>query len=287
MRTFLSTWLVLAVVVRASVAQELIGTVQNAQLVLIDNVSISARSSGVVLSNAVVPGKKVKKGELLVVLDSQREESQVFAAEKALAISELEANNDIDVEYAAKSIELNETIYLRVQSAFSSFEKAISRSEVERQKLEMEQAILQHQQTLHTLRVAKVTAGLRIDELAIARISLDNRRIVSPLDGTVVDVESQVGEWVSEGEVVARVVNLSKLRVEAYLPARLLTDVTHGQSVEFSSSVGSLPHTAAGSISFVSPEINPVNQDFKVWAEIENTDMLLVPGMVGELNLYR
>jgi len=38
-----------------------------------------------------------------------------------------------------------------------------------------------------------------------------------------------------------------------------------------------------GKISFVSPEINPVNNQTRVWAEIENPDLKLKPGMRASL----
>ena len=36
---------------------------------------------------------------------------------------------------------------------------------------------------------------------------------------------------------------------------------------------------------FVSPEVNPVNGQIRVWAELENQDLLLRPGVAAEMTI--
>ena len=41
----------------------------------------------------------------------------------------------------------------------------------------------------------------------------------------------------------------------------------------------------AGKLVFVNPEISPVNGQMRVWAEIENHDLKLRPGLRGSLTI--
>ena len=47
------------------------------------------------------------------------------------------------------------------------------------------------------------------------------------------------------------------------------------------------PETFRGRIGFVSPEIDPVTRQVRVWAEIDNTDNRLRPGAQGQLLIPR
>ena len=41
-----------------------------------------------------------------------------------------------------------------------------------------------------------------------------------------------------------------------------------------------------GTVVFVSPEVNPVNGQVRVWAEVENKKLLLRPGVRGNLTIH-
>lgn len=81
-----------------------------------------------------------------------------------------------------------------------------------------------------------------------------------------------------------RIIRLNRLRAEAFLasktlpldlvgrPARLVIDVP-----------GKAPVSFEGKLVFVSPEIDPVNGQVRVWAEIDNHDLSLRPGQTGTL----
>ena len=55
-------------------------------------------------------------------------------------------------------------------------------------------------------------------------------------------------------------------------PVLLAVELPDGQQAEF-----------PGKLVFVSPEIDPVNAQVRVWAEIENEGLRLRPGMRGRL----
>ena len=82
-----------------------------------------------------------------------------------------------------------------------------------------------------------------------------------------------------------RLVRLDRLRVEAFVPARDIV-VEHGQSVALLVDVpGRGRVRSSAKLVFVSPEVNPVNGQVVIWAEVENQDLLLKPGQIATLEI--
>jgi macrolide-specific efflux system membrane fusion protein len=94
------------------------------------------------------------------------------------------------------------------------------------------------------------------------------------------------GEWVKPGDAVVRILRLDRLRAEGFLklpvgsddlngrPVRLLVDLPQTQGQEFS-----------GKVIFVDPEIDPINAQVRIWAEVENQGLRLRPGMRAKMIL--
>jgi multidrug efflux pump subunit AcrA (membrane-fusion protein) len=105
----------------------------------------------------------------------------------------------------------------------------------------------------------------------------------------------QKGQWVELGAPVVRVVSLDKLRVVALVPETHLFSVRHGQTARLNIIMGATVDengdakesviSAEGKVSFVSPEVNPVNREFLVWVDIDNRNRKLRPGLVGTLSI--
>ena len=86
------------------------------------------------------------------------------------------------------------------------------------------------------------------------------------------------------GHTVLRIVRINRLRAEGLLNARDLRGDLVGRRVTLNVTVpGSGETQFSGKVVFVSPEINPVSGQTKIWAEIENPDLLLRPGLNGSM----
>jgi macrolide-specific efflux system membrane fusion protein len=48
---------------------------------------------------------------------------------------------------------------------------------------------------------------------------------------------------------------------------------------------GEKPTTFRGTVTFVSPEVNPINRQVRVWAEFDNADGRLRPGLAARLTV--
>ena len=151
-------------------------------------------------------------------------------------------------------------------------ELAVGKSELEVKRAEVGQE------------VALLQAELKRRELELATIGIERRQILSPLDGVVVEIYRNRGEWVEPGEKVLRILRLNRLWVEGFIPVEELSRCATGAQVTVTVRIGrdetiQLP----GTLVFIGREVDPVNQDLLVRAEIDNTAMRLLPGMKGEL----
>jgi macrolide-specific efflux system membrane fusion protein len=109
----------------------------------------------------------------------------------------------------------------------------------------------------------------------------------SPIDGVVVEILHNKGEWLDPGEPLVRILTLNPLRVEFFVAAsRYGQAELIGHQVELETQLpGDKKGLFAGEIVFVSPEIQPVNGQIRVYAEVQNPEYLLRPGARGKLTI--
>jgi multidrug resistance efflux pump len=95
--------------------------------------------------------------------------------------------------------------------------------------------------------------------------------VTSPLDGEVVDVQGNQGEWMQVGAPLAHVVRTDKLRVEGYVDAaRWDPERIRGRPVTVEVTLANdRRETVEGRISFVSPLVES-GGDYRVFAEVPN-----------------
>ncbi|MEO2019758.1 MAG: HlyD family efflux transporter periplasmic adaptor subunit [Fuerstiella sp.] len=234
--------------------------------------------------------------------------------EVALKIAETEAETDIPVQIATADTKLRQLELQRAQNAKDSFDGSISESQIDRLKtalrkgeLEILQAQTNHRinqlkpdaeraaieqkseeivryQTLveqeqKNLMVAGINQQVHGNDVALAELALEHRNIRAPFDGVIVKVERHVGEWVEPGAPVGRVIDLKTLRAEGFLQAQQASGNLVGRSVTIELKFVREPVQLQGTVTFVSPEVDPVNQQVRFWAEFTNADMLALPGM--------
>jgi len=257
--------------------------IEAAQLQLITNVEVAAKDAGVVESIGIIEGKEISIGDVIVTLDREAACASAEIAESELEIAKQESENDIDIRFAKVSQEVSGKVYQRSVNATKQFAKSVSKTELERLKLEFERARLSGEQAESTAAVNELTVELKASQKELACIQLRDREIKAPVSGLVVEVFRQVGEWVQPGQPIARVIDLKKLRVSCRC---YLKDASPDEISKEATFVRKGKEYAA-KVVFASPEIDPDVQDFIVWAEVENLNGVLKPGMRGSVVLQR
>jgi macrolide-specific efflux system membrane fusion protein len=271
----------------AVVAASVVGQTQEIEVIirLVEEVRTSARESGVLTEVAVKEGQIVQKGDLLARIEDSQARYHHRRAEQELRIAREEAENDVLVRTAEKAAAVAHNDWQRAQRTVEKNPNAISDSEVEHLRLTAEKTQLDIERAQRDFRIAQVNRGLKEIELEFAAETLQRHQVSAPIGGMVVEVNRRSGEWVEPGETVARIVRIDRLRAEGFAAARLTKPDWVGRSVTVALDLGDSPEQFEGKVAFVSPEIDPVNSQIVIWAEIDNPDLRLRPGLRGTMTI--
>lgn len=136
--------------------------------------------------------------------------------------------------------------------------------------LELAKTIFERQERLWQKRIGSEVQYLQAKtnketlEKRLATVEEQYRltKIVSPIDGTVDQILIKEGEGAAAGFGTIRVVNLSELKIEAFLSENYITQVQVGDSVLVEIPV--LDKTFASKLSAVSQVIDPKNRTFPI-----------------------
>lgn len=249
--------------------------------------------------------------------EAEQDQAQAKLSQR---IAAMKAENDVAVRHAVKSRDASKAEYDRAVQARKAFEKSISQTEldrlrlvferndleIEKAKFEKDLADLQQQiedsstieqdQIVERLKLSveqaqlqkevdTLTRDVKARALDQAKLQLARRGLRSPLDGEVAEVFRHRGEWLEPGQRVMRIVRLDRLKVEGFVDSRAITSSLRGAAVRVlvTLSDDEKPVAVKGRVVFISSEIDPVNAQVRVWAEVENPDLVLRPGLPAEM----
>jgi len=237
-------------------------------------------------------------------------------------IADKQAKNPHKVDAATRQRDVAKNELDRAMQARKEFEGSVSESEIDGRRLTFEHADLnarqaRFEQEIDTLKaeveelvartreltveqarlqmddaqarhdVAGLQVQLKENLVDLAAAALERREIRSPIDGTVLHVRRHVGEWIEPGEPCLRIVRLDRFRVEGFLPARFALQLSLAAKAQVSVRVDDDKQVECeGIVTFISPEIDPVNNEVRIWVEIENVDHQFRPGMHGTLTIH-
>lgn len=258
----------------------------------------------------------VRSAEALLK-EAEQDQAQAKLSQR---IAAMKAANDVAVRHAVKSRDTSKAEFDRAVQARKAFEKSISQTELDRLKLVLERneleiekaqfekdlaelqqqiedsSIIEQDQIVERLKLSVEQAQLQNEVDALtrdvkarmldqAKLQLARRGLRSPLDGEVAEVFRHRGEWLEPGQRVMRIVRLDRLKVEGFVDSRAITSSLRGAAVRVRVTLNDedKPAIVKGKIVFISSEIDAVNGQVRVWAEVENPDLVLRPGLPAEM----
>ena len=161
---------------------------------------LASEFEGAVESIAFREGDSVRKGELLVKLDSRVLRANIAA--KRSAVKALEA----ELTRQERDLERSKALHDRDSISQSSFDQVFYAAEQLRAQ----------------------TAAAK-SELAAMEIELEKNGIKAPFDAIVSVRNVEVGEWVGKGDAVATLVAPKSIEARLNIPARLIDTVKKGE----------------------------------------------------------
>ena len=124
----------------------------------------------------------------------------------------------------------------------------------------------------------------QIDRLATKREVQDRIRIMAQNSGTVTKRHVQEGQYVSEGDVLFEIANLSTLWVFADIYEDEMPLVEVGTPVTLS--VSNLPgQSFSGNVTFINPMVRPATRTVPVRIDVDNQNGKLLPGMFARVTI--
>jgi len=180
--------------------------------------AVAARIDAPVANMLVDVGDRVKKGDIIATLVSDR--FKWDREEKAAEVTESQAR--ISISRARLSLarqELKRISALRSSAAYSKARFEDKRVEVTRIQAELAET---------TARFKRTRAALRMTET-----KLRYTKIRAPYNGTITRRHTESGAYLKEGQAVYDMISDRELEIEADVPARRIAGLTAGKKVAF------------------------------------------------------
>lgn len=232
-----------------------------------------------VVVEAVVPS--IVQDRLLVSGEVMAWASATLASEKAGTIVMLEAERGEDVEAGARLLGIDPEIWEQAL-AYARIEAEDAAREFERwEQLRPTGAVAENAYDAVARRHR--LAAVQLDE---ARVELARCVVRAPFAGRIDARHVELGEYVTEGEAVFRLVDASRLKVRTRVSERDVAELAVGEMVSFTvSASGGGSHT--GRVVFVAVEAGAQTHAFDVELEVVPPLGRLRPGMIAEVAFDR
>ena len=258
--------------------------IDSALLSIIETVDVAAAASGVLTRVSVAEGTLLSKGQEIARVNESDATLKYQQARLNVTQAEEKSKNNVSLRLAKKAHELAVAELGRAERLNAGIANSVSEAEMAVLKLRAERTALEIEQAEHNHSILALDVSQQKLQLELAKNELRKHRIFSPLDGMVVQVGRRVGEWVEAGELVARVVRVNRIRAEGFVKVSPTVMKLVGQDATLRLSPTE-PTETKGKVVFVSPEATGVNGEVRIWAEFENPDFKLFPGLQATLKI--
>ncbi len=214
-------------------------------------IQITSRITGYIDEITVREGQQVRKGDLLVSLDSIDIEGAIQQAEAAVNKSR-SAMNDAQIDF-----EQYETLFKEGSVHENAFRKIRLQRDIS-------------QETLHAALAALETAQSQRQYILIK----------SPVDGIVVERQKRAGDLATPGFPIISIESGKALLFKSFVPESHIQKFAQGDDVTVF--IDALNKTLNGHISRIVPSGDPVTRSYEIKI-ILNDMTALLPGMFGRV----
>ena len=221
-------------------------------------VEIGAPTQGIVSRIKVERSDSVKKGQLLVGIESSVEWVSV---EKAKVISGFEG----EIGLQKTQLAFAKRDYNRIKQVASIPTR------------DKDQAATDIILTQHRLDKAREKKSLAQMELKKTRALLGRHTIRSPLNGVVVEIYVNPGEYVNT-QPLLRIAQIDPLRVEVIVPAQLFGKITPGMEAKIIPELPAYGEQVA-TVTIVDRVIDSASSTFGVRLELPNDELKMPSGL--------
>jgi biotin carboxyl carrier protein len=170
----------------------------------------------------LVRGVILYKDQQICLLDDRYPKAQYEVATTKLIVAKEEAEKDVEIRYAKIKFETSQRTLKRAYDANSRTPNAISPAEIDILTLQRDQALLEIEKAQSDQDTRRQDIKIQEQEVAVASTQLDLRRVKTPFNSMVINVVTQEGSYLREGDPIAEVAQLDKLKVTCTVDGKKL-----------------------------------------------------------------
>ncbi|PWL35022.1 efflux RND transporter periplasmic adaptor subunit [uncultured Marivita sp.] len=229
--------------------------------------AVAARVSGVAQKVPIRVGDLVAQGDILARLDTELLQIELAQAEAQIAIAQA------GVSVAEARLDRSEKSFRRAETLREN--STIAEAQLEERASDYAEATGTLQEALARIKSAE-------NALEQARYRLKNAVVRAPFDAVVLNVATEVGQFITVGSQVATLIDTSALEIEANVPARFVSALRNDEPVEATTDIGdtlSLMLRAVLPTEFAATRTRPVR--FRV----EDEDAAIAVGQTVSLDV--
>lgn len=164
-------------------------------------------------------GLQVRKGDVLGKQKDAELVEQKIVAEQELLVAEKEAAKELEVEVAVAAAQVAQASYKRADSLNKTMPGSVSPEETQEKYYEYVRATKSIEKAKFDLEVNREKVKVAKARVNAADVAIEDRKLISPIDGVVDDVMKNEGEWLREGDEILRIVRYDKVQINAAIPA--------------------------------------------------------------------
>ena len=255
-------------------------------------VIVSAETNGRILKFEAREGARIEKETELALIDTQLiylQKQEINAGIRSIRtkIGTINAQNDI-INQQIDNVRVNIN---RIRKMLKDDAATLKQLD----DLTGQDAVLQKQMAANNTQKTSVEAELSVYDSKRATLNeqLKRSRVRSPLSGTLIEKYSEAGEITAAGKPLAKIADLSVIKLKAYVSGAQLGKIKIGQQCTVRIDDGSKGYTSfTGKISYISekaeftPKIIQTKEERVVLVYAVNIDVIndgtIKSGMPGE-----
>lgn len=240
-----------------------------------ENVYLASPYSGVLVKKLIERGQTVKQGLVLFRLDEnpevlmvQEHEAELAQAKKVLADLQ-QPRRPAEIKAIQEQIEQTDAQLKLAELRMKRFQQLKAKGATDQDTLdsavahfkELENVKAQYQANLDLANQGSRSQQIEAQQSAVDALNklveqnkwqLAQKTIIAPSDGVIFDTYYQEGEFVPASRAIASLLPTHALRVEFFVPARVMNRLQVGQKVRFS--CHNCSKTELATINYISPE---------------------------------
>lgn len=231
------------------------------------DVKLSVTVAGRIESLLVSEGSRVREGQLLLHLDRTLEELEV--QRRRLLLQDRARIEELRQKEKVLQQQIHSLLPLLVSGG-------VSRKQFEDEEIALGSVVAER-------RALEASKEREQVELQLAQEAFERRHLRSPIVGVVTKLAARQGESVGPSEPVITVVDTSRVRFIAAVPAAAGQRLRPGLSVRIDLGPEVRLSLRQAQVVFVSPVTDPSSGLVEVIAEFDNADGVVRPGITGRI----